>query len=88
MSDWMKTYDQAFADQMRAEVAQARQKFGTQGMLTLLAALGEEHGEVCKAILQNLPRAELWDELLQCAAMCCRLATEHAIDEGDPPEAA
>ena len=53
--------------QVRTEVRLAREKFGEQGVLTLLAALQEESGEVAKAVLQKLPPPELWSEAVQVA---------------------
>jgi NTP pyrophosphatase (non-canonical NTP hydrolase) len=83
MNDWREEYGVEFTAQVRTEVRLAREKFGEQGVLTLLAALQEESGEVAKAVLQKLPPPELWSEAVQVAAMALRIAVEHAIDQGD-----
>jgi NTP pyrophosphatase (non-canonical NTP hydrolase) len=69
-------------DQIRAEVVRATMKFPTwpSDPLHALAVLGEEYGELTKAMLQltyephKTSAAEVREEAIQTAAMALRLA--------------
>lgn len=61
---------------IRAEVINARTKFPSNKKL--LAALGEEYGELCKALMQDRPRDEIEREAIQVAAVAVRI-----LEEGD-----
>ena len=61
---------------VRDEIASARDKFPLP--VGLLAALGEEYGETCKAMLDE-PMSRVEAEAIQVACVAIRLAVE-----GDP----
>lgn len=60
-------------DDISAEVARARTKF--PGNRHLAVALGEEYGELCKALLQG-KRAEVRAEAVQVACVAIRIIEE------------
>lgn len=64
------------ARKVLAELDRARAKH--PGNAKLLAALGEEYGELCAAMLQDLPREKIVHEALQVACVAIRI-----IEEGD-----
>ena len=59
-----------------AEVVRARKKFPSREHL--LAALGEEYGEVCKAYLENQGKDRVYSEAKQVACVAIRI-----MEEGD-----
>lgn len=69
-----------FVSDVAVEVTRARELFPDPA--GLVAAFGEEAGELCKAMLEE-PRDRIRAEAVQAAAMACRLALE-----GDPTLAA
>lgn len=72
----LREKDNQFFEKVQQELQRARAKFPSPTASTV--ALGEEYGELCKAILD-----ESWDrvvaEAIQVACMACRVA-----NEGDP----
>lgn len=62
---------------LTGEVLRARRKF--PGSRFMLAALGEEYGELCQAIIQKKHPDEIRKEALQVA--CCAV---RMLEEGDP----
>ena len=65
-----------FLRDVELEVARAKEKFPSSD--GSMCALTEEVGELAKAYLDE-PWVNVWDEAVQAAAMCARVATE-----GDP----
>lgn len=86
MQHWYEyaNHDFQFADRMVKEARLARLKF--PGGKQLLGALMEEVGEVAKALLKIQEAGDspqcVYDELVQAAAMCLRLATEGEPEYG------
>jgi len=80
MNKWYEYPNQRFQffDRVVEEVNRAEMKF--PGGERLFGALAEEFGEVAKALLKIKESGEspqnVYDELIQTAAMCYRLATE------------
>ena len=70
-----------FLHDVECELGRARIKFPDNNHM--LAALSEEAGEVANALLEkdygNGTDEDVWNECVQAAAMCLRVATE-----GDP----
>ena len=64
----------AFFDDVRLEHAHAVTKYPTPNKN--LAALVEEVGEVARALLENKPREQLYNECVQVATMAVRIAME------------
>lgn len=73
--------DSLFLKAVANELLSARKKF--PATKAVLAAFGEESGEVFKSMLGydygKVPAYEVWMECVQAAAMACRIAVE-----GDP----
>ncbi len=64
----------AFTD-IKTERMLQDEKWGDVGFTTHLAALavlGEEFGEVAKAIIEGARASELRNEIIQCAAVCVK----------------
>lgn len=59
----------------------AKWGLGTPGIWTLFVVLGEEVGEVARAILKG-DAPNLCDELIQVGAVVCRMFEHHAGGEG------
>lgn len=74
--------DSDFLDAVQAEVIRARNLFPTNKHM--LAVMAEEAGEVCKAMLDRdngtAADADVYEECVQTAAMCLRLAVEGDSD--------
>lgn len=64
----------AFFDDVRLEHAHAVTKYPAPNKN--LAALVEEVGEVARALLENKPREQLYNECVQVATMAVRIAME------------
>jgi hypothetical protein len=45
-----------------------------------LGVLGEEYGEVCKAIIEGQPLSDLYAELVQVAAVACAFAEAVSLE--------
>ena len=79
-----RTLEQSFLDDVATELVYAREKFPSNEHM--LAALFEEAGEVANALLElNYTKGKkgdaraVWNECVQAAAMCLRVAVD-----GDP----
>lgn len=80
-------------EQVTAEVERAKRKFPTwpSDPLHALAVLGEEFGELTKAMLQytyephkSVTRADIREEAIQTAAMALRLAESLSVYDYAP----
>ena len=69
--------EQALVAEILAELARARHKYPADGNCTMLA-LGEEYGEVCRAVGEE-SRDRVRSEAVQVAAMAMRI-----VLDGDP----
>jgi hypothetical protein len=68
---------------IRAEATRQDERFGPERCLSALlwqCVLGEEYGEVCRAVLERDPGPHLREELVQLAAVATQLID--AIDDG------
>jgi hypothetical protein len=82
------TDDSQFLAEVQAELAKARRKFpGQTDPWRMYAALGEEVGEVGKALLQEPPEC-VRAELVQAAAVAARLYVECDLDSAGSADAA
>lgn len=80
----MNVSNEKIYQDIEKEINRARKLFPKN--LDLYAALGEEFGEVSKALIQHkhehkkeVTHEDIYEELIQTAVMCIRLASE-----GDP----
>jgi hypothetical protein len=80
--DRMERRDRIYID-VDGEMERQDQRFGPDRSLSALlwqCVLGEEHGEVCRAILERDPGPHLREELVQLAAVALQFVD--AIDDG------
>ena len=79
MSDAIKQRDaiDAFLTEVRAEILRAQAKFPANRLATI--ALGEEFGELCKALLDESP-TRIRAEAVQVACMAFRVGFEGDAD--------
>lgn len=87
VADGLTPHDQAFLQAVAETILTARAKYpGPRHRHVAFAAeVGEAHHATQKLITQRGTRKDLWDELVQAAAMAGRLAVEGDQDLGIEP---